>query len=128
VSNPISWQERCDILGRAGTPISNMDDAGFGRTRLQDVEEQVEDVIVGNIGVNADDVGADSLAVMEAELDDLTVIRHQVRRVHMCYERLWVPNGLRLSCGPPATQSRKMASTGHSDRGGAGGPTASSAC
>src|SRR5512143_3691603 len=38
------------------------------------------------------------------------------------------PNGLRLSCGPPAPQSRKMASTGHSDRSGASGPTASSAC
>src|SRR5512146_1534581 len=42
----------------------------------------------------------------------------------------WTPlyNGLRLSCGPPAPQSRKMAPTGHSDRGGASGPTASSAC
>src|SRR5512146_1896951 len=37
------------------------------------------------------------------------------------------PNGLRLSCGPPAPQARKMTSTGHSDRGGASGPTASSA-
>ena len=34
------------------------------------------------------------------------------------------PNGLRLSCGPPAPQSRKMTSTEHSDRGGASGPTA----
>src|SRR5512146_871003 len=41
----------------------------------------------------------------------------------------WTPlyNGLRLSCGPPAPQARKMASTGLSDRGGASGPTASSA-
>src|SRR5512143_2921237 len=41
---------------------------------------------------------------------------------------LVTPNGLRLSCGPPAPQTRKMASIGHSDRGGASGPTASSAC
>ena len=38
------------------------------------------------------------------------------------------PNGLRLSCGPPAPQRRKMASTGHTVRSGASGPTASSAC
>ena len=37
------------------------------------------------------------------------------------------PNGLRLSCGPPAPQTKKMASTGRSARGGASGPTASSA-
>jgi hypothetical protein len=36
-------------------------------------------------------------------------------------------NGLRLSCGPPAPQTRKMASIEHPDRGGASGPTASSA-
>ena len=43
------------------------------------------------------------------------------------YGHRWLPNGLRLSCGPPAPQKRKMASIGHSDRGGASGPTASSA-
>src|SRR5512146_856258 len=42
----------------------------------------------------------------------------------------WTPlyNGLRLSCGPPAPQTGKMASIERSDRGGASGPTASSAC
>src|SRR5512143_3571037 len=41
----------------------------------------------------------------------------------------WTPlyNGLRLSCGPPAPQRRKMASIGPSARRGASGPTASSA-
>src|SRR5512144_619626 len=33
------------------------------------------------------------------------------------------PNGLRLSCGPPAPLARKMASLQRSDRGGASGPT-----
>jgi hypothetical protein len=37
------------------------------------------------------------------------------------------PDGLRLSCGVPAPQSRKMASIEHSDRSGASGLTASSA-
>ena len=36
-------------------------------------------------------------------------------------------NGLRLSCGPPAPQTRKMASIERTTRGGASGPTASSA-
>src|SRR5512142_3398239 len=38
----------------------------------------------------------------------------------------WTPlyNGLRLSCGPPAPHTRRMASPGHSDRRGASGPTA----
>ena len=36
-------------------------------------------------------------------------------------------NGLRLSCGLPAPQTRKMASIGHSNKGGASGPRASSA-
>jgi hypothetical protein len=38
----------------------------------------------------------------------------------------WAPlyNGLRLSCGLPAPQPKKMASIGPSDRGGASGPTA----
>jgi hypothetical protein len=44
------------------------------------------------------------------------------------HESAGLPNGLGLSCGLPAPQRRKMASTGHSDRRGASGPTASSAC
>jgi hypothetical protein len=66
-----------DALSRAGKAVSRADGSRLGRTRLHDIEKHVEDVVVNNVRIDAQDMCPHTLSIGEGEFDDLATIRNQ---------------------------------------------------
>ena len=79
---PIGWSDGDYILGGAREAVTNTQGTGARRSRLDDLEEGVEHMIVEDIGINADDMRPLPGPICKGEFDDLAVVRHQLSRIH----------------------------------------------